>query len=57
VIAVGSTFFFYVNDQPIAEYTDSRLAAGKVAPTIEIYNKGDEANWEFDDFKLLVKPP
>jgi hypothetical protein len=52
VIAEGSHFDFFINDQFVAETDDGQLGSGKVGLAIELYNAGDEAIFEFDNFEL-----
>lgn len=57
VIAVGSQFSFYINDQPVAELFDERLVNGKTGTIIGLSNADDEAVWEFDNFELRSPGP
>lgn len=52
VIANGSHFSFYINDVFVDEIDDSRIASGKAGLAVELYNAGDEAIIEFDNFEL-----
>jgi serine/threonine protein kinase len=51
VIAEGTHFTFYVNDQYVGEADDSRLSIGRVGVAVEIY-AGDAAVFEFDNFEV-----
>jgi len=52
VIAEGSHFTFYVNDEFIGEADDDRLSPGETGVAIELLDAGDAAIFEFDDFEL-----
>lgn len=52
VIAQGTQFLFFINDQFITQLTDDRLEEGKTGVLIGLSNIGDEGQWEFDDFSL-----
>ncbi len=52
VIAQGTQFLFFINDQFITQLTDDRLAEGKTGVLIGLSNEGDQGIWEFDDFSL-----
>ena len=52
VIAQGSQFIFFVNDQYLTEITNDKIAKGKVALAIELANENDRAVFEFDNFEL-----
>ena len=54
VLAEGSHFVFFINDQYVGEADDSRLSRGRAGVAIELYNAGDKATFEFDNFKLLA---
>jgi hypothetical protein len=51
VIAEGTHFTFYVNDQYAGEADDSRLSSGGVGVAIEL-GAGDAAVFEFDNFEV-----
>ena len=52
VIAEGSHFAFFINEQFIAEAFDSTLSLGKIGLTINLGHAGDTATFEFDNFEL-----
>jgi len=52
VVAEGPLFTFYINDQYVAEYTDSKVSEGKVALVIGFDDKGDTGVFEFDNFEV-----
>jgi tRNA A-37 threonylcarbamoyl transferase component Bud32 len=52
VIAKGTHFTFYVNDQYVGDADDSRLSSGQVGVAIGLHNAGDAAIFEFDNFEL-----
>lgn len=52
VIAEGSHFLFYINNQLVAEIDDSKLPSGEVGLAIELLNADDEAVFEFDNFEV-----
>lgn len=54
VVAEGSQFTFFINDQYLASFTDEHLAKGTVALAIELANENDEAVFEFDNVELRV---
>lgn len=56
VVAQGSHFGLYINDQPVGEADDDKLRKGKAGLTMELYNAGDEAIFEFDNFELRHLP-
>jgi tRNA A-37 threonylcarbamoyl transferase component Bud32 len=52
VIAQGSHFTFYINDQYVGEADDDRLNVGIAGLAIELLDASDAANFEFDDFEI-----
>jgi len=52
VVAEGSHFTFYINDQYVDEYTDTKLSEGKVALVIGLDDDGDTGTFEFDNFEI-----
>ncbi len=52
VRATGTHFAFYINDQYVGEVYDSTLSSGTVGLAIDLYNAGDTAIFEFDNFEL-----
>jgi hypothetical protein len=52
VIAEGSHFSLYINDQLVDEYDDSRLDSGEAGLLIGLDKAGDKAFFEFDDFEV-----
>ncbi|MEZ4733153.1 MAG: trypsin-like peptidase domain-containing protein [Caldilineaceae bacterium] len=57
VQAQGQHFAFFVNDQFVGDIRDNRRSEGKVALAIALYNAGDEAVFEFDNFKVRAPLP
>lgn len=51
IVAEGSHFVFVINDQEVAEYTDSQLAKGRIGVAIEV-EEDEDAVFEFDNFEL-----
>lgn len=56
VVAQGTHFAFFINDQFVAEADDDRLDSGTVGLAIELSKAGDEAVFEFDNFELRAPP-
>jgi len=54
VIAEGSHFIFFINGQYLTEFTDRRLKGGQVGLTTTLYDAGQHAVFEFDNFELRV---
>jgi serine/threonine-protein kinase len=52
VRAQGSHFVFLVNDHIVAEADDDALTEGSLGLSIELYDAGDEAVFEFDNFEV-----
>jgi hypothetical protein len=52
VVAEGAHFVFFVNDQYVAEVDDDRLSSGMVGVAVDLFDPGDEAVFEFDNFEL-----
>ncbi|MFQ6100342.1 MAG: serine/threonine-protein kinase [Anaerolineae bacterium] len=52
VVAQGSHFTFYIDDQYVDEYDDSRLSSGRSGLLLGFNEAGDTAVFEFDDFEL-----
>ena len=52
VVAEGTSFYFYINNQYVDDYTDSKLSSGKVALVIGLNDEGDSATFEFDNFDV-----
>ncbi len=52
VVAQGSQFTFYINDQYVDEYTDTKLSEGQVALVIGLDDEGDTGTFEFDNFEV-----
>jgi hypothetical protein len=51
-VADGSDFSFYINGERVGGATDSTLTSGEVGMAIELYEAGDTAQFEFDNFQL-----
>ncbi|MBI1983136.1 MAG: hypothetical protein HYS61_02945 [Acidobacteria bacterium] len=56
IIAVGEQFSFYINDQPVALFSDASMRSGNVGLTIEGHIDGARATVDFDNFELRRKP-
>jgi hypothetical protein len=54
VIAKGSDFYFYVDDQFVTHVEDDRLRSGFVGVTFGLDYDGEQAVFEFDNFELRV---
>jgi len=54
-IGEGSHFHFFINNELVAEYEDSRLPSGETGLGIELNNQGDNGVFEFDNF--VVRSP
>ncbi|MGD8456417.1 MAG: hypothetical protein PVF83_08540 [Anaerolineales bacterium] len=54
VIAKGSDFYFYVDDQFVTHVDDDRLRSGFVGVTFGLDYDGEQAVFEFDNFELRV---
>jgi hypothetical protein len=52
VKAEGSHFTFFINDQQVGESDDNQLSGGRVGLETELFNGGDSAVFEFDNFEL-----
>ena len=52
VVAEGSHFTFYINDQYVDEYDDDRLSSGTSGLLLGLNKEGDTVVFEFDDFEL-----
>ncbi len=52
VRAERSHFTLFINDQLVGEADDDHLTRGSVGLAIEVFNAGDSAVYEFDNFEL-----
>jgi len=52
VIAQGSHFVFFINDQFAGEVTDNHIQKGTVAIAVQMYEPDLQATFEFDNFEL-----
>jgi len=52
VVAQSSHLTFYINDQHIDEYTDTKLSTGEVTLVIGLDDAGDTGTFEFDNFEI-----
>jgi cell wall-associated NlpC family hydrolase len=52
VIAEGTHYTFYVNDQYVGEAEDDRLSQGKAGMVIELIHTDDTAVFEFDNLEI-----
>lgn len=56
VIANGSSFTFCINQTLIAEIENADITLGEAGFSYSLFNEGDEATFEFDNFQLYVPP-
>ncbi|MFZ5918573.1 MAG: DUF4190 domain-containing protein [Chloroflexota bacterium] len=56
VMAEGSHFDFFINDQFVASADDAHLSSGGVGLAIDLNNAGDQLAFEFDNFELHALP-
>ncbi len=54
-IGEGSHFYFFINNELVAEYEDSRMPSGEMGLGIELNTQGDNGVFEFDNF--VVRSP
>jgi hypothetical protein len=54
VLAEGSHFTFFINDQYLTEITDDSIKSGTVALAIELATENDQAVFQFDNIELRV---
>lgn len=52
VIAEGSHFLLFINNQYVGEASDDKLGNGRVGVAIQFFNPNDQVVVEFDDFEL-----
>lgn len=52
IIARGSLFMFFINDQLVGQVSDERFATGTAGLLTGLDNAGESASWSFDDFEL-----
>jgi len=52
VIAEGSHFIFFINNQYVGEMTDDHIKNSSAAIGVELYDAGLQATFEFDNFEL-----
>ena len=52
VLAEGSHYTFYINDQYVGEADEDRLSQGEAGVAIELREAGDAAVFEFDNFEV-----
>ena len=57
ILAQGTHFIFLINDQFVAELTNSQIETGKIALAIELYDANDQGNYQFDNIELRVPAP
>ncbi len=50
VIGQGDTFYCFINDQFITQFSDERLPEGDVGLLVGLSEEGQEGDWAFDDF-------
>lgn len=56
VVANGSSFTFCINQALVAEIENADITSGKAGFSYSLFNEGDEATFEFDNFQLYVPP-
>ena len=49
IVGIGESFAFYINGQPVAEFTDSALAEGLVGVAATTFTNSNQAGCEFTD--------
>jgi len=54
VLAEGSHFIFFINDQYLTEITDDTIKSGTVALAVELADTNDHAVFTFDNLELTV---
>jgi len=52
VIAQGSHFIFFINDQHMIDITDDHIARGQTGLAISLHSQNQQASFEFDNFEL-----
>jgi hypothetical protein len=52
VVAQGSQFTFYINDEYVGEFSDELLTSGQSALVVGLSKAGDSSVVEFDNFEL-----
>jgi len=52
IVAQGSHFVFWINDQRVIGIDDDKIAKGRNGLTMTLYNPGDQAVFEFDNFEV-----
>jgi hypothetical protein len=56
VIADGSHFWLYINDNYVGGRSDERRSIGNVGLKVALLSAGDESIFEFDNFELRRRP-
>jgi hypothetical protein len=56
VLAEGSNFSFCINQLLVAEIENEDIEFGIAGFSYSLFNEGDEAKFEFDNFRLYVPP-
>ena len=51
VAAEGDRFRFFINDEMVAEIADDTLPTGGAGVAVQVYNDGESAVFEFDNFE------
>ena len=52
IVAQGGHFVFWINDQLVTEVDDNHIASGRNGLTMTLFNPGDQAVFEFDNFEV-----
>ena len=55
VIADGSNFSFFINDQYVGKMTDDHIPTGTTAVAVELFEADLQAVFEFDNFELRAQ--
>lgn len=53
VIAQGTHFDFFINNQAVAGLDDNHLTKGKIGLSVDLHTSGDQASIEFGNFTLV----
>jgi hypothetical protein len=54
IIAQGSHFYMFINNQYVGDFTDDTLSKGKVGLLASLYHPNDNAVFEFDNFDVRI---
>jgi hypothetical protein len=56
ILAQGTHFVFFINDQYVAELNNNQIESGRIALAIELYNADDQRSYQFDNINLRTPP-